>query len=116
MSKVRFPATSEVVRHLKAINRELETPTESEWGGEEPGIEVRLQVRDDGGWAVHFGDPQYDSDHRGFWGSSEVPGSGKKFAAKEVARHLIADAQEHAAEKGFDVAIRARRSKHARSR
>ena len=36
------------------------------------GIELRLQVVD-GSWYLHSGDPQYDTDHRGYWGCAFLP-------------------------------------------
>ena len=46
-----------------------ETLIEDENG--QPSIDVRVQ-RFDGEWFFHSGDAQYDTDHRGFWGSGKV--------------------------------------------
>ena len=55
---------------------------------EDRGIEVRLQVVDDS-YYVLSGDPQYDTDHRGFWGSAYIPVRTTKQELKDTARELI---------------------------
>lgn len=66
-----------------------------------PMLEIRLQLRwrgrsDD--WAIHTGDPSYDQDHRGEWGSTFVPflgdPDGDTIDATEIARELLAEAME----------------------
>lgn len=70
---------------------------------EDRGIEVRLQVVD-GSYHVLSGDPQYDTDHRGFWGCAFIPvgyGMNNHYKCnlerklKKVARELIDDACEN---------------------
>lgn len=61
---------------------------------EDRGIEVRLQVVDDT-YHVLSGDPQYDTDHRGFWGSEYIPVRTTKQELKDTARGLIDDACEN---------------------
>lgn len=70
-----FPSIADVRSELKAnwdwmrsnlSRRDLY----DEWGGGEPGTDVRLQVAPNGAWAIHTGDPSYDQDHRGYWGAS----------------------------------------------
>jgi len=61
---------------------------------ENHGIEVRLQVVDDT-YHVLSGDPQYDTDHRGFWGCAFIPVVRTEQKLKEIARELIDDACEH---------------------
>ena len=34
--------------------------------------DVRLQVLDNGDWAIHSGDASYDTDHHGYWGASSI--------------------------------------------
>ena len=60
---------------LIAVLKEL-VPTELEFSDpNEPELDVRLQVFTPhgsdftGSWTLHFGDPQYDQDHQGFWGA-----------------------------------------------
>lgn len=36
------------------------------------GLPVRLHVRTDGSWSLHVGNPSYDQDHRGQWGTSSL--------------------------------------------
>ena len=55
---------------------------------EDRGIEVRLQVVDDS-YHVLSGDPQYDTDHRGFWGCAYLPVRTTKQEFKDTARELI---------------------------
>ena len=70
---------------------------------EDRGIEIRLQVVD-GSYHVLSGDPQYDTDHRGFWGCAFIPvgyGMNNHYKCnlerklKKVARELIDDAFEN---------------------
>lgn len=84
-----FPSIAAVASELQDINA-----TELTTADADEGIEVRLQVRDDGTWAVHGGDPSYDTDHTGHWGASSIPGNGERFDARAVARELIEQAQE----------------------
>ena len=66
--------------HILTYTGELDT--------EDRGIEVRIQVVDDT-YHVLSGDPQYDTDHRGFWGCAYIPVRSTKHKSKEVARELI---------------------------
>ena len=106
---MKFPSIHAVAAVLREINR---------WpGGTEPGVEdsfidVRLQVYDNGSWAVRNGDPQYDLDHRGFWGTGSVPGDGRRFRSKELARELLEQAKEHAAENAADAKANLRRHEY----
>lgn len=92
---MRFPSIASVASELRGINANVEC-TDDEW------CDVRLQVWPDGEWAVRWGDPQYDNDHRGYWGCSSIPGvvAGKerRFNSAEVARDLIEQAKDHKAE------------------
>ncbi len=54
------------------------------------GSDVRLQVQG-GSWQLHFGDSQYDQDHRGSWGCSSVPWGCTWQQARETARELLDD-------------------------
>jgi hypothetical protein len=86
---MRWPNISQVASDLREINS---TVLEFEDSGE--GIDVRLQVYEDGAWAVHFGDGSYDTDHRGYWGASSVPGNSERFSATAVAKELIDQAKD----------------------
>ena len=86
---MRFPKIDEVASDLRAINKQqLESDDADE------GIDVRLQVYPDGHWAVRSGSSDYDQDHRGYWGSSSVPGDNRRFDSKALARDLISQAKE----------------------
>ena len=62
---------------------------------EDRGIEIRLQVVD-GSYHVLSGDPQYDTDHRGFWGCAYLPAvRTTKQDLKDTAKELINDAFEN---------------------
>lgn len=58
------------------------------------GMEIRLQWHG-GEWSIHTGDPQYDQDHRGAWGSTVIPFVGDPdadpFDPVAVADELISD-------------------------
>ena len=95
---MRFPKIDEVAAELRRINKN--DAGEPEHGEEDASIDVRLQVYPDGQWAVRWGDSQYDQDHRGFWGSSSVPGDNRRFDSKDIARDLIDQAREHKATGG----------------
>ena len=56
------------------------------------GLEVRIQWLD-GCWELHWGDPSFDTDLRGLWGSSYLTTSGNALEdlgiAQDVAEELI---------------------------
>ena len=89
---MRFPTISDVATKLRRINKQD--------SGDEEGIDVRLQVHTDGTWTVNWGLSDYDQDHRGFWGSSIVPGDNRRFDSKDIARDLIEQAREQKATGG----------------
>lgn len=84
---MKIPSIRDVAHDLRLINKE-----------EFSYIDVRLQVTPDG-WYIHSGDASYDQDHRGFWGSSSVPGSGRRFNSEDVARDLISQIREDLAQR-----------------
>lgn len=94
---MRFPSINDVSAELRRINKQNST----EDGGDE-GIDVRLQVMPDSTWTVNWGLSDYDQDHRGYWGSSSVPGDNRRFDSKDIARDLIEQAREHKATGGND--------------
>lgn len=87
MTTRKFPSIANVARALRDVNNFADDE-----------CDVRLQVWEDGEWRVRFGDAQYDQDHRGFWGASSVPGGRKRFNSVDVARDLLDQAREHAAQ------------------
>ena len=90
---MRFPKIDEVAAELRSVNKQQLRPEDAE-----EGIDVRLQVYPDGDWAVRWGSSDYDQDHRGYWGSSSVPGDNRRFDSKALARDLIEQAKEHFAQ------------------
>lgn len=84
MKKIKFPSIKDVATELRYVNQyDIEK-------GEE--TDIRLQVKEDGFWSIHIGPSDYDLDHLGFWGSSEL--DGLRFDAVEVARDLVEQAKE----------------------
>ena len=71
---VRLPSIANVRAKLFANWRYLRrnfSRSEFEVTGEDfAGQDVRLQVLENGDWAVHVCSPDYDQDHRGYWGAS----------------------------------------------
>ena len=64
-------------------------------------IDVRLQVRrwgSDLDWDLHSGGADYDTDHRGDWGSGSVGPDDTDAELAELARDLIAQAREQHAQ------------------
>lgn len=84
---LRLPSIKVIAAELRAINSEVDFSDD--------GCDVRLQVYADGTHAVRWGASDYDQDHRGYWGASSVPGGGKRFQSKEIARDLIDQVSEN---------------------
>jgi hypothetical protein len=84
----RWPSIESISRELLSINEVIESEEIDE------DIDVRLQVLPNGDWKIWWGDPQYDTDHRGYWGAGSIPGGGRRFNATETARDLIEQAKE----------------------
>lgn len=63
-----------------------------------PYIDVRLQLFDDGTFAIHHGDASYDQDHSGFWGAGSVGPGDDDVALISTARDLVDQALEVAAQ------------------
>lgn len=53
-------------------------------------LEVRLQWFN-GTWDLHWGDPSFDYDHRGYWGSTSLMGDEKPGDFTQLAKDLIED-------------------------
>ena len=54
-------------------------------------MDVRLQVTHEG-WDLHTGSPQYDTNHRGWWGYGTLY-SGRQ-NIRELAREMLQDAKD----------------------
>lgn len=81
-----YPDRDELEEELVAIQ---------EWLKSEglPETEVRLQV-ERGSWTVHTGDPQYDTSHRGVWGSGEVARGDSRATLRDLADDMIEQAED----------------------
>ena len=90
MKRSHFPSIAELAAELRAINRDHRQDILADPLNVESILDVRLQVFD--GWQVWSGDPQYDIDHRGYWGCGTL--DGKRFNSKELAKDLIGQARE----------------------
>lgn len=104
---LRMPSVKEVARELRMIN--TTTGDFEDEFGERDGIDVRLQVHEGGGYSIHEGDSQYDTDHRGYWGASSVPGNNKRFNAIDLAKELIDQAADMAAQDDVKTCVRFKR-------
>jgi hypothetical protein len=82
-----FPTAVEVSKVLKDLHREAKADIDAE-----EGLDVRLQVYENGTWAVRYGDPGGDSDHHGYWGASTITRSDNDF--RSIAVDLIAQAED----------------------
>ena len=90
-SKVRLPSIANVRAALAANWKHLRSNFArsefAERGEDFAGQAVRLQVWDDGRWAVHVCSSDYDQDHRGYWGASYL--SYDRQNLTDLARDLI---------------------------
>lgn len=81
-----FPTVNDVLRELHHLQKRLSMPAFPT--GEET-CEIRLQVYENGNWAIRSGDSSYDLDHRGFWGASSISPSDNAESLKETAENLL---------------------------
>lgn len=91
--KVKFPSIAAVTRALMACK-----PWKGDIEADDEGnawIDVRLQVYEDGSWAIRTGDCSYDQDHRGFWGASVID---YRTNCRDLAIDLLDQCREHAAQ------------------
>lgn len=99
--KIKFPSVSAVAKGVADLNANVEGETD-----------VRLQVYDDGEWTLRWGLSDYDQDHRGYWGASGVPGVNRKgrvsrINSRAIAKNLIDQAKDQAADDGYETNPRA---------
>lgn len=95
-----FPTVDDVARCLndQALALLWDDPVVIECEpGNDPEIDIRLQVWEGGSWTVHTGASDYDQDHSGFWGASSVAASFTPALLRETARDLINQAIDDAA-------------------
>lgn len=93
-------ARAEIVAYLADLDRRHPMGAIDPDDEEGQSMDVRLQIHEDGMWSIHVGDPSYDQDHRGFWGSTSVPWleSDDSYSPEEVADELISECEDHAAQ------------------
>ena len=93
---MRFPSINSVARALRLEAKHIDWCDNAHKHAEECGFcDVRLQVYEDGAWALRIGPSDYDLDHRGFWGASCIPRG--RFDSQELARELISQCRNHSA-------------------
>ena len=78
---------SELAANWKYLRRNFARSEFEERGEDFAGQDVRLQVWDDGKWAVHVCSSDFDQDLRGYWGASLL--SYDRQNLTELARDLI---------------------------
>ena len=101
-----LPPVASVVNRLKYVRDHICEPVPTFEDPQEPcdyTVDVRLQMYDDGTWAVRSGDSSYDNDHRGFWGCDCVTGDDSDAALARIAANLIDQCGDCAAQAGFKV-------------
>lgn len=81
--KLKMPSIRAVSAELVSIKTLLDCDVTE--------IDVRLQVHESGHWLVHWGDAQYDTDHRGHWGASTISRTSN---CRDVASELINEASD----------------------
>ena len=95
-----------ISKSLKAIHQGFMEYLRSTYTGEvdteDRGIEIRLQVVD-GSYHVLSGDPQYDTDHRGFWGCAFLPIRPTTQDLKDTAKELIDNTYENYCEHILEI-------------
>ena len=88
---VRLPSVANVrsalVANWKYLRRNFDRSEFEQTGEDFAGQDVRLQVWDNGKWAVHVCSSDYDLDHRGYWGASLL--SYDRQNLTDLARDLI---------------------------
>lgn len=93
--RLRWPTIEAIATAIRVVNRTARPDTDD-------GIDVRLQVYPDGQWSLRWGPSDFDLDHRGYWGSSSVPGWNHQINARAIARDLKSQAQEQHATSADD--------------
>jgi hypothetical protein len=92
---MRFPSIKAVRKVLTKTKRFVVSHKMTNTPDDET-VDVRLQVIRSGYWSLFHGDPSYDQDHRGFWGSSCI--SYKRENLTKIAKDLINQTKTHKAE------------------
>lgn len=59
---------------------------------EEPWLDIRLRLDRSGSYDILTGDPCYDTDHRGFWGSGSISRGSDEVELIALSRSLVDEA------------------------
>lgn len=103
---VEFPSVDEVSEALagklaylkEEFGESFRTDELDEGDSEIINADVRLQVENDGAWAVHCGDAQYDQSGLGYWGSGGLSADMTPDDVTALARQLLEEAAEVASQ------------------
>jgi hypothetical protein len=92
-----LPTTADVRADLTGVLNQAK-----KWGTfsdqEEDTIDVRLQVHDNGDWYLHAGDSSFDTDHRGYWGSSSISVGETQTTLQQIASQLLNEVKDSIAQ------------------
>ena len=98
--KTKFPSIASIRSALADEKRSLRKYCSLDdllgENGESDYTDVRLQVYEDGSWAIHTGGSDYDQDRFGYWGASSL--SYDRENLRDLARDLLEQAKDHAAQ------------------
>ena len=93
-TQVKMPSIDSVYRCLVDVKHGVDWQQDFS-DDDDKIVDVRLQVYENGQWAIREGDASYDTDHHGYWGASTLE---PRSNCRELARDLIDQAAEHAAQ------------------
>lgn len=84
----KLPSKQSIAKALVELKRNMSSIgwPDKEKDQDVPWVDVRLQVYDDGDWAIRWGDPSYDQDHRGHWGCGSLS---PRTNCRELAQELL---------------------------
>lgn len=91
MTKLKLPPISHVAKYLTLCKPKSTEEDMRDMDGY-ISLEIRLQVYEDGRWAVRKGPSDYDLDHCGYWGASSLS---PRSNCREVAKDLIYQVADH---------------------
>lgn len=92
---IELPSVDDIYHSLLHIHDAVDWGLiESEWAEEDHSVEVRLQVHEDSDWDVHWGDPQYDQDLRGYWGGASVARDDHEAELRATAQALLDEVKQ----------------------
>lgn len=91
---MNFPSIKSVANDIKLdheyIHRSFSAKELNDEEGNS-GVDIRLQVVEDGRWSIHTGDSSYDLDHNGSWGYGFLPYG--RINCRELAKELLDEAK-----------------------